>query len=364
RAFCRVTLYEARGDYQLVIQELREAGEGLLQKKFEELKQRLLAQGLFEQKRKRPLPAWPRRVAVITSASGAAVRDILTTLKRRFRSLPVVLIPVTVQGDSAAAEIAAALQQAGEIPHVDVVILARGGGSLEDLWPFNEEIVARAIEDCPVPVVSGIGHETDFTIADLVADVRAATPTAAAEAVSPDSEHLQRMLASQQSALTRAMLQMLEQRSYQLDQLTAQLIRPEHRIEAVRNLLPQLYSRLKSGVRKKLDHARLRGFTAHHSLQKHAPSAKIRAMKSSRLYPAMETQIRSDLGRRRVKLAKLTGELETASPLATLARGYTLVNKLPGGELVGSATQLQKNDKIRVRFRDGSADCLVEDIKP
>ncbi|RTZ60533.1 MAG: exodeoxyribonuclease VII large subunit, partial [Gammaproteobacteria bacterium] len=245
-------------------------------------------------------------------------------------------------------------------------ILARGGGSLEDLWPFNEEIVARAIEYCPVPVVSGIGHETDFTIADLVADVRAATPTAAAEAVSPDSEHLLRMLASQQSALTRAMLQMLEQRSYQLDQLTAQLIRPEHRIEAVCNLLPQLYSRLKSGVRKKLDHARLRGFTAHHSLQKHAPSAKIRAMKNrcSRLYPAMETQIRSDLGRRRVKLAKLTGELETASPLATLARGYTLVNKLPGGELVGSATQLQKNDKIRVRFRDGSADCLVEDIKP
>ncbi len=366
RAFCRVTLYEARGGYQLVIQELREAGAGLLQKQFEELKQRLLAEGLFDQSRKRPLPPWPHRVAVITSASGAALRDILTTLQRRFSALPVVLIAVTVQGDNAAAEIATALQQAADIPGVDVVILARGGGSLEDLWPFNQEIVARAIEDCPVPVVTGIGHETDFTIADLVADMRAATPTAAAEAVSPDSAHLKRALAGQQSALIRTMLQGLEQRSYQLDQLASRLIRPEYRIQAIRHLLPQLYQRLKSGVRKKLDHARLRSFSAHHSLQNHAPSAKIRALKNrcSLLYPAMEARISNDLHQRRVRLAKLTGELETVSPLATLARGYTLVNKLPGGELIGSASLLKNNDRIRVRFHDGSADCLVEEIKP
>jgi len=365
QAFCRVTLYEARGEYQLVIQQLRDAGEGLLQKKFEELKQRLLAEGLFDAARKRPIPPYPRRVAVITSATGAAVRDILSTLKRRFPSLPVVLIPVTVQGDAAAPEIAAALQQASALPDVDVIILARGGGSLEDLWPFNEEIVARAIEDSTAPVVSGVGHETDITIADLVADLRAETPTAAAETVSPDAAHLRQIFRAHETALAKSILQKLEQYSYLVDQISARLIRPDQRIRAMQELLKQLHLRLKLAMRKRLDDLRMHCVTARHVIQRNAPLARIQQLENrySQSYAAMKSRMRNDLAQRGMTLARLSGELETVSPLATLARGYTLVNKMPDDELITSAAQLRKKDRIRVRFHDGAAQCLVEDIQ-
>jgi len=183
---CRISLYEPRGDYQLIAESMEEAGDGALQRAFEELKRKLDLEGLLRAEHKQPLPLLPRRIGVVTSPSGAAIRDVLSVLKRRFPAIPVMVYPVPVQGKEAGREIAAMLHRAGERRECDVLILTRGGGSLEDLWAFNEEVVARAIHDCPVPVISAVGHEVDFTIADFVADQRAPTPSAAAELASPD----------------------------------------------------------------------------------------------------------------------------------------------------------------------------------
>ncbi|HEY0719956.1 MAG TPA: exodeoxyribonuclease VII large subunit, partial [Gammaproteobacteria bacterium] len=201
----RLSLYEPRGDYQLIVEQMEEAGDGALRRAFEQLKQRLHAEGLFESARKRPLPPLPRRIGVVTSPSGAAIHDILTVLRRRFPAIPVILYPVPVQGAGAAAQIATMLRKAGERGECDVLIVGRGGGSLEDLWPFNEEVVARAIAASPIPVVSAVGHEVDVTIADFAADQRAATPSAAAEMVVPDRQEWQLRIERLQERLTQAL---------------------------------------------------------------------------------------------------------------------------------------------------------------
>jgi exodeoxyribonuclease VII large subunit len=194
--FGRVSIYEARGDYQLIVERIEAAGEGELRRRFEALKKKLVAEGLFDEERKQPLPELPRRIGVVTSSSGAAIRDILTVLGRRFPSVPVIIYPTAVQGEAAAGQIVEALGAVTRRGECDVAIIARGGGSLEDLWPFNEEIVARAVGDCPIPIVSAVGHEIDFTICDFVADVRAPTPSGAAELVVPDQAEWLRTLAS------------------------------------------------------------------------------------------------------------------------------------------------------------------------
>ncbi|MGE5241377.1 MAG: exodeoxyribonuclease VII large subunit, partial [Bacteroidota bacterium] len=204
-ARARVSLYEGRGDFQLIVEYLEEAGEGALRRAFDALKLRLAQEGLFDAAHKKPLPRLPRRVGIITSTSGAVLHDILTTLKRRFPAIAILVHPVPVQGEGAAERIAAAIRVAGQRRDCDALILARGGGSLEDLWPFNEEIVARAIHACPVPIVSGVGHETDFTIADMAADARAPTPTAAAEMLSPDQQEWLAQFARLENRLVTAM---------------------------------------------------------------------------------------------------------------------------------------------------------------
>ena len=317
----RVSLYEGRGDYQLIVESLEEAGEGALRRAFELLKNRLAVEGLFDNAHKKPLPRLPKRIGIITSPSGAVLHDILTTLKRRFPAIPVLLHPVPVQGDGAAEKIAAMLRLAGKRRDCDVLILARGGGSLEDLWAFNEEIVARAIHACPIPVVCGVGHETDFTIADFVADARAATPTAAAEMLSPNQSDWLATLGDMERRLRRQLRDRLLSVSQQLDTLNARLLR-------------------------------------------HNPQAFLReqGLRNRHLRAQLANAMRRLLERGQERLARATQALDTLSPLATLARGYAILEQLPNGAVVRDASALRPGDAVRARLAQGVLDCRVEKV--
>jgi exodeoxyribonuclease VII large subunit len=248
----RVTLYEPRGSYQLAVDEVRKAGRGALFEAFEKLKAKLAAEGLFEAGRKRPLPAFPRAIGLVTSREAAALRDILTTLRRRSPMTPVILYPAPGQGEGAGSLIARAIRTAGERREVDVLVVGRGGGSLEDLWAFNEEAVARAIAACPIPVVSGVGHETDFTIADFVADARAPTPTAAAALASPDRAALCETVALLHRRMSRDLRRGMETRAQRLDGLARRLLTPAERIDRQRRDLASLARRMAAAARRGL----------------------------------------------------------------------------------------------------------------
>ncbi len=317
----RVSLYEGRGDYQLIVESLEEAGEGALRRAFELLKNRLAQEGLFDSARKKPLPRLPKRIGIITSPSGAVLHDILTTLKRRFPAIPVLLHPVPVQGEGAAEKIAAMLKLAGRRRDCDVLILARGGGSLEDLWAFNEEVVARAIHACPVPVVCGVGHETDFTIADFVADARAATPTAAAEMLSPNQSDWLAALDAMERRLRRQLRDRLLSAHQQLDYLNARLLQ-------------------------------------------HNPRARLREqqLRSRHLRAQLVNAVRRLLQRTEERLARAAQALDTLSPLATLARGYAILEQPASGALVRDAHALRPGDAVRARLAQGVLDCRVEKV--
>src|SRR6185436_1229947 len=250
----RVTLYEPRGNYQLVIEEIRKAGLGALFEAFEKLKARLAAEGLFEAERKKPIPRFPRAIGLVTSPSAAALRDVVTTLRRRAGMIPVILYPSQVQGDGAASQIARAIQRANAHGACDVLIVCRGGGSLEDLWAYNEEVVARAIAASVLPIVSGVGHETDFSIADFVADLRAATPTAAAVAASPDREALAGEVDAYRRRLARDMRRIVEVRMQRLDAASRRLLTPAERIARNRERLVQSLRRLQRALGADLRH--------------------------------------------------------------------------------------------------------------
>ena len=264
----RVTLYEPRGAFQLTVEEIRRAGLGALYEAFEKLKAKLEAEGLFEAARKKPLPAFPRAIGVVTSPAAAALRDVLTTLARRARMVPVILYPAQVQGEGAAGQIVRAIRAANARAECDVLIVCRGGGSLEDLWAFNEEAVARAIAASALPIVSGVGHETDFAIADFVADLRAPTPTAAAVAASPDREALSADLAALRRRLGRDMRRIVEVGSQRLDRASRRLLTPAERVQRHRERLAQHGARLRralaAGMRERARHAEaLRNALAH-----------------------------------------------------------------------------------------------------
>ncbi len=319
-ARARVSLYEPRGDYQLLIDHLEDAGEGALRRQFELLKARLQREGLFAIERKRPLPALPRRIGVITSPTGAAIRDILNVLRRRFCAVPILIYPVPVQGADAGAQIAATISLASRRAECDVLVLARGGGSLEDLWAFNEEVVARALLDCRIPTVSGIGHEIDFTIADFVADVRAPTPSAAAELVVPDCQEWVERLAVKLRRLTGSMQRVLQNCRATQDGLARRLaqahpgIRLRHQVQRV----DDFEQRLKLAIRAALQVASSRLNAAH--LQ-----------------------------------------LSALSPLATLERGYAIVTRVENGALLRSSDQLARGDRIEARLSHGRVRARVED---
>jgi len=360
----RVSLYEGRGEFQLIVEYAEPAGEGLLRLKFEALKRRLAAEGLFDAVHKKPLPRFPRSIGIITSPTGAAIRDILSVLRRRFASLPVVVYPVPVQGENAAPQIAAMIRTAEARGECDVLILARGGGSLEDLWPFNEEIVARAIHGCTIPMVTGIGHEIDFTIADFVADLRAPTPSASAELASPDSVEIRRMFAHAESRLRSVMLSRLTRQVERLGWLARRLVHPGRRVQELMQRLDDLAARLlaatATGAQRRAAHLRhLSSRLAMHSPAQYLRFHGERCIQIQiRLRQAMHRQAQSALAR----LQSATRALNAVSPLSTLQRGYAIVTRGTDRAILRDATATTPGDAVHARLARGSLLCTVESI--
>ncbi len=363
----RVGLYEARGEFQLVAEHMEEAGDGALRRAFEELKQRLASEGLFDPARKQAVPSLPQRVGVITSATGAAIRDILSVLKRRFPSIPVLIYPVPVQGEGAAAQIAAAIAQAGRRNECDVLIVARGGGSLEDLWAFNEEVVARAMHACPIPMVSGIGHEVDFTIADFVADHRAPTPSAAAEMVSPEQAEWLADLEDYDSHLQTLMANTLAARSQQLQWLGTRLTQqhPGTRLHQRAQRVDDLEQRFRLALRGQLREARAGLAELRARLHRHVPQHRILQLQTrfTGVRHRLQAAIHHEVEHRRQLFASTTRALHAISPLATLERGYAIVTNVPGGQVLRSTEAVGPGDRVQARLAKGALICTVNETK-
>lgn len=358
----RVGLYEPRGDYQLIVDHIEEAGDGALRRAFEALKKKLEAEGLFEAERKRPVPALPRSIGVVTSPSGAAIRDIISVLRRRFPAIPVIVYPVPVQGAGAGTHIAAAINRAGRAGDCDVLIVGRGGGSLEDLWPFNEEAVARAVFNSPVPVVSAVGHEIDFTISDFVADVRAPTPSAAAELLSPDRLELEARLAGLKNRLAQCTARQLDRQRRHLDWLQRRLKHPGRRLEEIAQRLDELDRRMARALEHRVRHRRARLAELQARLGRHNPSHRLEQLQSRRaeLDRRLRESVERMLERRRYQVATAARALDTVSPLATLSRGYAIVSR-DDGQIVRRHDEVKPGDSVETRLADGRLLCRVEE---
>jgi exodeoxyribonuclease VII large subunit len=353
----RVSLYEPRGDYQLIVESMELAGDGRLRQAFEALKRKLSAEGLFDSAHKQALPVLPCAIGVMTSATGAALHDILTVLKRRFAAIPVIIYPVAVQGEQAKHDIAKAITIANQRQECDVLIVGRGGGSLEDLWAFNEEIVARAIFASKIPVISAVGHETDVTIADFVADFRAATPSAAAELASPDiTQWLSRFIQFEQQ-LQQRLQRKLMQHQQTLDWLGKRLAQQSVEQKLIRNQqhLATLEHRLMQIMRNKLQQRQQLLAIQTAKVWQHNPVVKIRHYQQQqahwqhRLLSAIEQRFKHQ--QQRLATASLT--LHAVSPLATLNRGYTLSIDPRSGQIIRSTTQLKIGDIVETRLAQG-----------
>ena len=363
----RVSLYEARGEFQVVIEHLEEAGEGVLRRRFEALKQKLSAEGLFDTRHKQALPPLPRRIGVITSPTGAAIRDILHILRRRFPAIPVLVYPVAVQGDAAPKEIELALRLAGQRRDCDVLILARGGGSLEDLWAFNDEAVARAIFACPIPVVSGVGHEVDVTIADFVADERAPTPSGAAERVVPDRAEWLRSLTATGQRLALAIRRRLGDQREALSQREHRLARvhPGVVLRQHAQRLDELEGRLRLAGCTRLERATSRLGAVQALLLRASPVLRVAALQlrldsASRV---LARAVRGLLVDRRQRLELAARALHAVSPLATLERGYAIVADATG-KLLQDTASIRPGDRIGARLARGRLSAEVVSVQP
>ncbi len=359
----KVGLYEARGEFQLIAEHMEESGDGALRKEFEELKARLASEGLFDEALKQPVPELPKCIAVITSGTGAAIRDVLSVLARRFPAIPVQVYPVAVQGEKAAPEIAKALYRASKSKTCDVILLVRGGGSLEDLWAFNEEQVARAIVLCDVPVISGVGHEVDVTIADFTADFRAATPSAAAELVSPNQQAYQHKLQSFQKQLIHQIQSSLERLNEQSQWLQNRLKiqHPNSQLIQQNQQLDELSSNLQAAFQAILNEKRHNLKYNIQSLLNNRPDQFIDYQKlqledlSNRLTYISQLNIEN----KQQQLANLSRTMQAVSPLNTLSRGYSITRDA-NGETVTNARQLRKGDIITSEFNKGKISSRVE----
>ena len=359
----KLSLYEPRGDYQLIVEHMEEAGDGLLQRAFEALKRKLSAEGLFDEQNKRPLPALPERIGVITSPSGAAIRDVLTVLRRRFPAIPVRVYPVPVQGKEAAGEIAATLELAARRRDCDILILTRGGGSLEDLWPFNEEIVARAIHACDIPVISAVGHEIDFTIADFVADQRAATPSAAAELASPDQQEWLQHIGHLATRLQGRIRDTLASNSQAVTWLAKHLqqLHPGQTLRQQAQRLDELERRSLASLQSTISRLQASLQTSQARLQQCSPGRRIGELQlhwratAQRLGSAMQAAVTT----RRQALAVYSRALNAISPLATLERGYAIVSR-PGGDILRDASDVKTGEQINARLGRGQLVCTVD----
>lgn len=359
----RVSLYEGRGEFQLIVEHAEPAGEGLLRLQFEQLKARLAAEGLFDEAHKQPLPASPRRVGVITSPTGAALRDILSVLKRRAPNIEVVIYPVPVQGATAAPQIAAMIHTADARAECDVLLLARGGGSLEDLWCFNDEVVARAIHACRTPIVSGIGHEIDFTIADFVADVRAPTPSASAELVSPDRRELLAQLRALEARLAQLTTALLGQQRQRLTWLSRRLVHPGRRLQELAQRLDDVSARLGGVMHALLQRRQLQLLRQSSRLDARNPAQRLHLLREQvgqwrqRLMLAAQARLQHCQSR----LAPALRALHAVSPLATLDRGYAIVSD-SDGSILRDAGGSRKGDRITARLARGELQCTVDAI--
>ena len=356
----RLTVYEPRGDYQIIAEHMEPKGVGALQVAFEQLRARLEAEGLFAPARKRPLPFLPGRIGVVTSLTGAVIRDICHVAFRRFPGAQLRIHPVRVQGEHAAGEIARAVDGFGRRGDVDLVIVARGGGSIEDLWAFNEEVVARAIAACPIPVISAVGHETDFTIADFVADARAPTPSAAAEIALPVRAELYAKIESLEARLAHSAAAVTARLRGRVQNLSQYLDDPRLALGGIRRRLDEAEEVMREGVLAPLGEGRRSAESLRARLWAHNPKAQVQALKASA--QALLAALRSAAPRRirqaRERLAALSGLLDALSPLAVLARGYA-VAELPGGALLRSAREAPAGSRVSVRLHQGRLETRV-----
>ena len=354
-----ITMYEARGEFQLNIETMRLAGQGALYEAFLRLRDKLAGEGLFEASIKRPLPAYPRAIGIVTSLAAAALRDILSTLQRRNPSVPVIIYPSAVQGEGAAAQLTRAVQQAGERKECDVLIIARGGGSIEDLWAFNDEALARAIRNCPMPVISGVGHETDFTIADFASDQRAPTPTAAAELAAPSRSDLLREVASFAAALQRGMARQIDNRTQRLDLLTSRLGHPDRRIAAQGELLAQLLLRLSSSTSHALEGKSWRMAGLVQRSRARLPQTMLLGLSVSQLVHRL---CKNWSGRDELltaRLGRIDASLAHLDPAAVLARGYSVIRDTQG-RVITRGLALAAGELLEVTLAEGGALVRVE----
>jgi exodeoxyribonuclease VII large subunit len=360
-----ISLYEGRGEFQLIINQLEPAGVGALQLAFEQLKERLAQEGLFDPQHKRPLPVFPQQIGVITSSTGAAVRDILHVLKRRYPSADVIIYPVPVQGDGSAALIAAALEKANQRDECEVIILARGGGSLEDLWSFNEEKVARAIFNSRLPVITGIGHETDFTIADFVADQRAPTPSAAAELVSPDRNKLFEQAQARQGWLVNSMMRRLDRYRQTLAWCEKQLPNPVRRLQTISQRVDEMGLRSQRAINSRIELEVVRVSRLRAEIARFNPVQRLAHYhaKCMHLHEQLRNRIGYTLREAANRLGRSTHALQTVSPLSTLDRGYAIVSAPASGHIVKDINTVRPGDVVSTQLANGSFESQVTGVK-
>ncbi|MDO5059934.1 MAG: exodeoxyribonuclease VII large subunit [Neisseria sp.] len=354
----RIGIYEARGEFQITVSEVRLKGLGQLYEAYERLKNRLQAEGLFAAEKKRALPARPQRIGIVTSLAAAALRDVVSTLRRRAPEIPLIVYPTAVQGKGSEAEIAEAVRTASERGECDVLIVCRGGGSIEDLWSFNEEAVVRAVAECAIPVVSGVGHETDFTLTDFAADLRAPTPTAAAELVSPDRAEALKRLADTQSRLKTALQQRYYDASQKLDWLARQIRHPEQKLAAQQQQTAALAQRLQLSMAQHLRFHRQTLAALQHTLARSRPDTAEARQALARFQTALQHN-RSTLMRHKRQAFEQQAELlKAVSPQHILERGFAVVRN-SRGQVVRDAAVLKQGQKLHISFAEGETDVRV-----
>ncbi|MFT6188956.1 MAG: exodeoxyribonuclease VII large subunit [Oleispira sp.] len=360
----KVSLYENRGDYQLIVDAMKPAGEGQLQQAFIQLKQKLGAEGLFNPEHKQALPAHIQRIAVITSPTGAAVHDILTVLKRRFPAIEVDIYPVQVQGKDAAQQIVWSINQANTDARADVIIAGRGGGSIEDLWCFNDENLARTIFHSRLPIVSAVGHEVDFTIADFVADVRAPTPSAAAEMLSPDQQEYWQRLTNLTSQLEKNMQQKLQNKQWQLQSAQRGLQHPGDKLAQYAQTLDMLELRMQQSQSNHLGALQKRLTRSQQKLQQLSPSNTLQKFEAqlSYLQQRLNSSIKQAITNKKERLQQHASLLNAVSPLQTLSRGYAIL-QTDSGAVIRDSHDVKKGDLVTARIGHGTLELTVEKVK-
>jgi exodeoxyribonuclease VII large subunit len=363
-ALGRVSLYEGRGDYQLIVNSIQPVGAGALQAAFFQMKERLAAEGLFDEAHKQHIPEFIKTVGIVTSSTGAALHDILTVLNRRYPAMNIILYPSQVQGNEATATIVEAIETANRRNEVDVLIVGRGGGSLEDLWCFNTEPVARAIHQSTLPIISAVGHEVDVSISDFVADQRAATPSQAAEMISPDQFELMQKIDQKEQRLVNAIQNQLSWSKKQLSITARRLRNPSEILKAWQEKLTLLNNRLTLAIKRPLNELNSRVMYLSNRIQLTSPQKQIETDHKNlvQLTQRLERGVLNSLEPKRSKFQKLVSELNLLSPLSTLDRGYS-ITKDSNGTVVQNVSQLKKNDEIETLLRTGTVVSVVKSAK-